>query len=138
MKVLLVILFSMVILIVAFIAFQGNVLTGYVIQVNKESFARTSDQTEITFLQNPVKRATTLQAKIIPGVRGVDKRMELYRIVDGEQRFIKSYVFCSWSNCGRARMYPIYISKAYNPGTYVLVVHDKAYGGTNGYFEVIS
>lgn len=134
----LVILFSMAILIIAFIAFQGNVLTGYVIEVHKESFARTSDQTEITFLQNPAKRASTMQAKIIPGVRGVDKRMELYRLVDGEQRFIKSFVFCSWSNCDRARMYPIYISKAYNPGTYVLVVHDKAYGDTKGYFEVIS
>src|SRR3989344_6485253 len=133
MKVLFVILFSMVILIVAFIAFQGNVLTGYVIQVHKESFVRTSDQTEITFLQNPVKRATTLQAKIIPGIRGVDKRMELYRIVDGEQKFIKSYIFCSWSKCDRARMYPMFISKAYNPGTYVLIVHDKAYGDTKGY-----
>lgn len=136
MKKVLVVLFGMAILLLAFISFDGNILTGYVIEDYKESFERASEKTEVTFITNPAKRTTTAQVKIIPGIKGVERRIELYRMVDGEERFIKSYVFCSWINCNRARIYPIFISKAYYPGTYVLVVHDRLYGDVRSYFEV--
>ncbi len=121
---------------IAFIALNDNVLTGNYVKYREEDLERKSDKTEIYFYQNPVQRAKTLNIKLVPGISGIEKRVELYRVMDNEEKLLRSFNFCTWQLCRRGRIYDIFISKAYPPGTYALLVHDKAFGDIKGYFQV--
>ncbi len=136
MKKSIVIMLSFAILLAALFAFDVNNITGNYVKYRTEDLERKSDKTEVFFYQDPAPRGSSMNVKIVPGGRGIRKRIDIFKVQGGNDVMLRSINFCTQPVCTRGRIYDIFISKAYSPGTYKLVFNDLNYGRMESYFHI--
>lgn len=119
-----------VLILLGFVAFlQGN-FTGSLIKTEES-------QTKVIVLTKEIKAGDYVEAKIIPGPRGVEKTIEIFRGGDNHRK-TSFYEYNAKSRYWDPITIDYKTYASWEPDVYYIVVHDIASGKTSrDSFEII-